>query len=144
MNVLPLFFFFPNFLSIWLLEPLARFLGVLCMLNQPACGHVTNAFATGCIGSNRDCPSACGICPHICVTVDGKGTDPRRASPLNALALMSIILQHDGEAVFHTTVRTEKMCKPHLKAGLFFFLIGLLLVNIGPLFKTLVFHSDKH
>lgn len=118
----PQFSYSPNTLSIWLLEPLAWFLGVLCMSDQPACGHVTNAFATGCIGSNLDCPSARGICPHICLTVDGKGTDPRRTSPLNALALMSIILLHDGDTAFHTTARTEKLCKLLLKTGLYFWL----------------------
>lgn len=97
------------------------FFGILCMSDQPACGHVTNAFATGCIGSNLDCPSACGICLHICLTVDGKGTDPRRTSPLNALALMSIILQHDSNAAIRTTARTEKLFELLLKAGQYFF-----------------------
>lgn len=78
-----------------------------------SCDH---RIRTGCIGSNLNCPSACGICLHICLTVDGKGTDPRRACPLNALALMSIILQHDSDAAFHTTARTERLRKLLLKA----------------------------
>lgn len=62
---------------------------VLCLLDQPVlwlCGWLG---PTGCSGSGLGCPSAPGICPYICFTVDSQETDPRRASPLNAQALMS-------------------------------------------------------
>lgn len=142
MNISPHFSFSPNTLSVRLLQPLAWFLGVLCMSDQPACGHVTKAFATGCIGSNLDCPSARGICVHICLTVDGEETDPRRISPLNALELMSIILQEDSDAAFHTTARNESCVNCYLKMdGIS--LIGLSLVNNGVLFKLKVLHAEK-
>lgn len=62
---------------------------VLCLSNQPVLWLCDWLGPTGCSGSSLFCPSAPGICPRICFTVDGQGTDPRRASPLNALALMS-------------------------------------------------------
>lgn len=94
---------------IWLLEPLSWFLGVLGASDQPACGHVTEAFATGCIGSNLGCPSARDICPHICLTVDGKGTDPRRTSPLTTTNY------------FPMMQRLSWLCERLIKGGQYFF-----------------------
>lgn len=82
----------PNILNIWLTVSQTGDMAsqcVLCLSDQPVlwlCGWLG---PTGCSGSSLGCPSAPGICPHICFTVDGQGTDPRRASPLTALALMS-------------------------------------------------------
>lgn len=89
----------PHILNIWLLEQLSWFLGVLGKSDQPACGHVTEAVATGCIGSNLDCTSAHDICPHICLTVDDKGTDPRRTSPLTTTTYFPVMQRLSRDCV---------------------------------------------
>lgn len=95
----------PSVFHFWSLWP-GFLVPYACQTNLSG-GHVTKAVATGCIGSTLDCPAARGICPHICLTVDGKGTDPRRSSPLNALALLSMTPQQDSNPAFHATASTE-------------------------------------
>lgn len=55
---------------------------------------------------------------------------------------MSIILQEDSDAAFHTTARNESCVNCYLKMdGIS--LIGLSLVNNGALFKLKVLHAEK-
>lgn len=58
---------------------------VLSLLNQPVLWLCGCLGPTGCSSSNLGYPSAPGICPHICFTVDSQGSEPRRASPLTTL-----------------------------------------------------------
>lgn len=58
-------------------------------------GHVAGSAQQVANRSSRNCPSAPGICPHICPGVaHSQGSYPRRDSPLTALAFMSKVEAH--------------------------------------------------
>lgn len=72
-------------------------------LTQPvlwSCGWLS---PTGC--SSRGCPSAPGICPHICLTADSPGTDPRRGSPLKKIHQQNTRGESQG-GVFHVLLNS--------------------------------------